>query len=300
MAQHDQVQARLALLAATTRDPGWVPAAPTEPSPVDPPSGSRPEVDADELPTTWERVLPEADAVGGLPAIRERALVSAMAAYTAAHGHQLDATELAGDERSRRWATRRRVAVVATAALLVLGGAVTLHAVQQTPSVVVPVDSGVVPVDPDDPDAVASAPTAEVPEVVVHVVGEVARPGLVRLPGGSRLADAIDAAGGPGPDADLAAVNLARILTDGEQVTVPRPGEVVAQAAQPSDTGAIDLNAAGVGELDALPGIGPVLAQRIVDWRSDHGGFTSVDELAEVSGIGPTLLGRVRDLVRVG
>lgn len=153
----------------------------------------------------------------------------------------------------------------------------------------------------------ASADVAGV--VVVHVVGSVGAPGVVRLPAGSRVTDAVAAAGGALPDADLAGVNLARVLSDGEQVVVPAaadgagsPG--VTPGAGPGTaggaaSGVLDLNAADADALDALPGIGPVLAQRIVAWRASHGRFTSVDELAEVTGIGPTLLAGLQDLVRV-
>ena len=114
------------------------------------------------------------------------------------------------------------------------------------------------------------------------------------------VADAIEAAGGAGVEADLSSVNLARIVTDGEQILVPRPGEVPPEAASAPGSGSVDLNAASPATLETLPGIGPVLAQRIADWRTDHGRFTSVDELTEVSGIGPALLDGVRDLVTVG
>ena len=135
----------------------------------------------------------------------------------------------------------------------------------------------------------------------MHVVGAVRAPGVVHLPGGARVADAVAAAGGAEPDADLARVNLARVLADGEQVVVPRPGDAVAPAptAVPGAGGTLlDLNSAGLADLDALPGIGPVLAQRILDRRQKQL-FTSVDELGEVSGIGPTLLDRLRPLVHV-
>jgi competence protein ComEA len=139
--------------------------------------------------------------------------------------------------------------------------------------------------------------------VVVHVVGQVARPGVVRLPAGSRVEEAVAAAGGAERDADLARVNLARVLVDGEQVVVPRPGEAVVEAPAPGDPSAqaapVDLNTATEAELDTLPGVGPVLAGRIVQWRSTNGRFTRVDELAEVAGIGPTVLERLRPLVRV-
>lgn len=144
--------------------------------------------------------------------------------------------------------------------------------------------------------------------VVVHVVGQVRRPGVVRLAAGSRVQQAVAAAGGATGAADLARVNLARPVVDGEQVVVPRPGEPVSAAAPaaggPSPgvgipASPVDLNLAGLAELDTLPGVGPVLAQRILDWRTEHGRFTSVDELGEVSGIGDAVLGGLRDLVRV-
>ncbi len=128
------------------------------------------------------------------------------------------------------------------------------------------------------------------------------------LPAGSRVADAVDAAGGATGGADLSAVNLARVLVDGEQVRVPAEGEApVAPPASPGggasggSSGApaapVSLSTADAGTLDGLPGIGPVLAQRIVDWRTAHGRFSSVDELAEVSGIGEKLLEQLRPLV---
>jgi len=149
-------------------------------------------------------------------------------------------------------------------------------------------------------------------ELVVHVVGQVVRPGLVRLRPGARLADAIAAAGGARPGADVTALNLARLVIDGEQIRVPRPGEAPASgsgvAGPPgpgggaggsvSPSGApVRLNAADVAALDSLPGVGPVLAQRIIDWRTEHGRFTSVDELGEVSGIGDKLLAQLRPKV---
>lgn len=165
------------------------------------------------------------------------------------------------------------------------------------------------------PGAVGAAPgpSTAAGEVVVHVVGRVDAPGVVRLLAGSRVADAIEAAGGPAGEADLARVNLARVLVDGEQVVVPAPGEELPApvAAPPAAGGAastpggsgsapVDLRTAGVAELDALPGIGPVLSQRIVEHRETIGGFRSVDELGEVSGIGDVLLERLRPLVSVG
>lgn len=164
-----------------------------------------------------------------------------------------------------------------------------------------------------------SGQTAPV-QLQVHVVGQVARPGVVALTAGARVADAVEAAGGLTADADTSRVNLARAVVDGEQLVVPRPGEAaptpVPPAAGPvagagsgdaagaggsSEAGAevIDLNAADVAGLDTLPGVGPVLAQRILDWRAENGRFSSVEELAEVSGIGDKVLAGLRPRVRV-
>jgi competence protein ComEA len=165
---------------------------------------------------------------------------------------------------------------------------------------------------PDDGALVtgtATPPVGEAAEtsavVVVSVVGLVVRPGLVTLPAGSRVADAVAAAGGLLPEADPASVNLAAPVTDGAQIAVGVP-----EAAAGSDGGAVsggapgpgsrvDLNAASVGELDALPGIGPVLAQRIVDHRTRNGPFRSVDQLDDVPGIGPATAAELAELVAV-
>lgn len=154
--------------------------------------------------------------------------------------------------------------------------------------------------------------------ITVHVVGQVARPGVVTLPAESRVVDALTRAGGALAGADVARLNLAQFLTDGEQVYVPRPGEdppvpiggSIGSVATPRPGGrglggtvspqaVIDLNTTDVAGLDSLPGVGPVLAQRILDWRAQHGRFSSVDELGEVSGIGNKLLEQLRPLVRV-
>lgn len=160
----------------------------------------------------------------------------------------------------------------------------------------------------DEPSVTGAAPTAtsmgEVAEttgtVVVSVVGEVTRPGLVTLPAGARVADAIAAAGGLLPEADPASVNLAAVVADGEQLAVgaPVPGGAAA-AAGPAAGGLVDLNAADAAALDALPGIGPVLAQRIVDHRTAQGPFRSVEELDDVPGIGPSIAAELAELVTV-
>jgi competence protein ComEA len=161
------------------------------------------------------------------------------------------------------------------------------------------------------PAAAPDTPAADT-EVVVDVAGKVRRPGIVVLPAGARVADALEAAGGARTGVDTAGLNLARPLLDGEQVLVGLPPLGAAPdassaaesgtASAPVPDGAtalVDLNTATLEQLDTLPGIGPVTGQAIVDWRTEHGAFTSVDELLEVDGIGDATLADLRDLVTV-
>lgn len=157
-----------------------------------------------------------------------------------------------------------------------------------------------------------TAPPA--PELVVHVAGAVARPGIVQLPAGARVVDAIAAAGGAADDADVDQLNLAAPLADGVQVRVPHHGETVAAPVTPAPPGGggggaaggvpaapvvVDLNRASAAELEQLPGIGPSLAAAIVTWRTDHGPFERVDDLLDVPGIGPAKLATLADHVTV-
>jgi competence protein ComEA len=135
--------------------------------------------------------------------------------------------------------------------------------------------------------------------LVVHVAGAVRRPGLYRLEEGSRVADAIRAAGGAKRRAALALLNLAAPIADGQQVLVPLR-QAGARAAPPfagAPPGPVPLNSATLEQLDALPGVGPVTAQKILDYREQHGSFTSIDELDAIPGIGPARLEQLRELV---
>lgn len=145
----------------------------------------------------------------------------------------------------------------------------------------------------------------------VHVAGAVGTPGIVVVASGARVVDAVAAAGGLAAEADVTAVNLARPVTDGEMILVPVPGQQVPAAAGGGPgsgaaadggsgaSGLVDVNRATAGELEQLPGIGPVLAERIVAWREDTGPFASVDDLAAVPGIGPATLEELRDSATV-
>jgi competence protein ComEA len=144
------------------------------------------------------------------------------------------------------------------------------------------------------------ARTTVASQLLVHVVGAVRRPGLYRLSDGSRVADALRRAGGPTRKAQLELVNLAARVADGEQVVVPRRGSNVVAAGSPApfaQSGPVHLNTATIEQLDALPGVGPVTAQKILDYRQEHGAFGSVDELDAIPGIGPARLGQLRELV---
>ncbi|MFD5816132.1 ComEA family DNA-binding protein [Streptomyces sp. NPDC127038] len=165
-----------------------------------------------------------------------------------------------------------------------------------------------------DPTGASSAAGAGGGVVVVDVGGKVRAPGLRRLPAGSRVEDALRAAGGPRPGTDTDGLNRARVLVDGEQimvgVTAPPPGPGPGGSGGTGPLGAggsgagavpaapIPLNTATVDQFDSLPGVGPVLARHIIDYRTAHGGFRSVDELREVSGIGDRRFADLRNLVR--
>lgn len=253
--------------------------------------------------------------------------------------------------RAEDWVARSRIAIVASLAIT-LAGAVAWWAVA-TPGRQPPVEEtiplagttsvppaaasgAVVQVAPDldvsdGADGAAGLVASGTPdhddeadqELVVHVIGAVARPGLVVLAHGDRISDAVDAAGGAEPDADLERLNLATPLVDGMQIRVPvrdeqpdddveRPLVQLPATGGPSGGGLgngagagvtvsepVDLNRADEVELQQLPGIGPALAGRIVAWRAENGGFASVDELEAVPGIGPATMADLRELITV-
>ena len=181
---------------------------------------------------------------------------------------------------------------VAVLAFLVIAGRMTLDGADEPRA---------------EPTASAALEVEEEPvrEVVVHVAGAVARPGLYRMPEGSRVDDAVLLAGGAKPKAALDVVNLAAPVVDGQQVIVPLQGVGGGTAAPSSGSASegdspgakVRLNSATLEELDELPGVGPVTAQQILDYREANGAFRSVDELDAVPGIGPARLEQLRPLV---
>ena len=186
---------------------------------------------------------------------------------------------------------RRRVLVAALVLVfaLAVGGRLLLHSDVRTRV-------------PPPVRVAADARKTQVSRLYVDVVGAVRRPGLYRLPQGSRVASAVARAGGATAAAQLELVNLAAPLADGEQVVVPQRGAAAvaaggAGAAGPTPAGPVHLNTATLEQLDALPGIGAVTAQKILNYRREHGAFGSVDELDAVPGIGPARLEQLRDLV---
>ena len=253
----------------------------------------------------------------------------------------------AGDERGpnalrarRRWAFSLPAAVLAACLLCGCTAAVFLLR-DQTPVPVSSVDlptagplpsgDGAPPGETGAPGTVGSPGAEKQPAtvaagagtesgtagtVVVHVAGAVQRPGVVRLPAGSRIVDAVDAAGGTAADVDLAAVNLAAVLEDGAMVLVPRmgeaavppggemagipgPGAAPGTSADPGAGAAVNLNTADSDLLQTLPRVGPVLAERIIAWRTDHGRFTRPEDLDAVPGIGEAMLAALLPLVAV-
>jgi competence protein ComEA len=175
------------------------------------------------------------------------------------------------------------VATVVLVALLVLGAPRLLH--RGASGVAVP------------PLRVPRPASAVKAKLVVDVAGAVRHPGLYRLEQGTRIADAVAMAGGATARADIELVNLAAPLADGEQVVVPTRGAAAASGGTTSPSAPLDLNTASLEQLDTLPGIGPSTAQKILDYRQEHGAFHSLADLDAVSGIGPSRLAQLKGLV---
>lgn len=169
------------------------------------------------------------------------------------------------------------------------------------------------------PIALRPAPTKA--PIAVHVIGAVPRPGLYEFAEGARVQDAIDAAGGLLSSANGSAINLAALLTDGQQLNIPylegqAPAEESASLELPGSSGnnetptpesflstdgeLVNINTATLEELDSLPGIGPTIAQRIIDYRTENGPFSTIDEIMDVSGVGPATFDEIKDLITVG
>lgn len=142
-----------------------------------------------------------------------------------------------------------------------------------------------------------SAAPASVPTIYVHILGQVAAPGIYQLPDGSRVVDAVAAAGGLTTDADAAGVNLARVVGDGEQIIVPAVGEQT--SASGPGSGLVNINTADSTALETLPRIGPAMAGRIIAWREANGRFSAIEDLLDVTGIGEATFAGLKDLVTV-
>ncbi len=141
-------------------------------------------------------------------------------------------------------------------------------------------------------------PDSEPEMITVHLVGAVQNPGVYQLPPGSRVCDLVEAGGGPSAEADLEAINLARPLFDGEQVAILRPGE--AAASNPASSGQkVNINRASLEELQTLPSIGAVRAQRIVEHRDKHGPFTAIEEIMDISGIGTGIFNQIKERITI-
>jgi competence protein ComEA len=277
----DLIRARLrAVLDQSSRASGWLPDDPAEPEAL-PPLTEAPQSDPQRAPgSSGDEAGPPGDAGGR---------------------HRAPATEVRLDPGRRGvWA----LVLAGGLAAVVLLAWTWMDRPQVTPVPARPPGSSAPsPTATSAPSPPVGEAAATASTLVVSVVGLVAHPGLVTLPVGSRVADAVDAVGGLLPRADPATVNLAAPLTDGQQIAVGVPGAAGAApgpvASGATAPGPVNLNTATVDQLDALPGIGPVLAQRIVDYRAQIGRFTAVDQLDDVPGIGPALYARLSGSVTV-
>ena len=213
------------------------------------------------------------------------------------------------DELPQQRFSRMHVGVISV--LLVLGLITAGWMLLRARPVAVASPGGVVTVSTPTPAAASATPTTgkSASKIVVHVLGAVRRPGLVKLGENSRVQDAVDAAGGLTSRADPGELNLAQVLNDGQQVVIgtaadpagevrDQPGSATGGGSS-SASGALDLNRANQSQLEELPGVGPVTAQAILTWRQQHGRFSRIEELQEVDGIGPKTYAQIAPHVRV-
>jgi len=208
---------------------------------------------------------------------------------------------------------RQIIAYVAVAVLVAAVGVRYLVLSRQTQPAAA---HGVVlaPVSASPPAAAVAQSAPPAPDLTVYVCGAVRAPGVVRLPAGARVTDALELAGGPTAKAELAAVNLAAPLADGQQIVVPERGQAAALAAagpaapgvqgaqsagQAGAGGLVNINTATLEELDTLDGVGPATAQKIIDYRTAHGGFKTIEEIKEVPGIGDAKFAAMQDSITV-
>jgi len=237
-----------------------------------------------------------------------------------------DAAEFkpAGEAGTHYQSRFNRLHIAVVCVLLVLGLVLAVVALLRARPVALATPQTSVSVSPYQPSATvvpgeASASSTPATQIVVHVLGAVRRPGLVQLPDRSRVSDAIDAAGGLRSSAEPGDLNLAQIVVDGQQILIGArgdPGGEVRDGGEgartpdsrstgpaggnsPGPSSQLDLNAATAAQLDTLPGVGPVTADRILNWRAEHGRFRRVEELQEVEGIGPKTYAQLAPLVRV-
>lgn len=298
---------RLALIAAELAD--W---STTEQTPADGAGPSAPPPESPPEPPVGSPVGSSTTASTGLPSGRHAVRAGLPGRLAGRLADSLPATL-----RGRWGITAHHVTVIALLVATALAGA-TWWALQAQPEPVgalpetdLPSAAPTAGASTTDPASTSSGETASAtagPVLVVHVAGKVRRPGIVELPAGSRVIDALRAAGGARQGVDVSGLNLARPLADGEQIVVgPAPSNaggaagpsVPSSGSAPAGPALVNLNTATGAELEQLPGVGPVTASSILEWRTEHGRFSTVDELLEVSGIGEKTLAELRDLVTV-